>query len=72
MSDIEAVRRFQEWQEERLTEGRPNSAEDYEEFLRVSDLEDRLKSVREILEGDDDTEDALFLISAIVLRGEIR
>lgn len=42
----EVIREYQEWREERLFSApQPGSVEDYEEHLRVVDLEDRLKLI---------------------------
>lgn len=53
MTDIESVRRYVNWREEELLLGRPNrTVEDFEEYLRVADMEDRLAEIRRLAGTD--------------------
>ena len=66
MSEIEAIKKYLEWAEERRIAGEPHSVEAYEEAMRVADLETRLAQIRDVIDGKDSDEGKLFLITTIL------
>lgn len=66
-TNIDAVRHYLEWAEvERLNGNTSPTIEQYEETLRVSDLEARMTAIQDILDSTDSAEDKIFLITTII------
>lgn len=46
MTEIETIQVYLDWREEQVQAGKPAGLEDYEEHLRVRDIEDRLDQIK--------------------------